>query len=63
MGLPRNLLVENIIDMMDADKKKVENQYKEQIAEEEKKLEAIKKKKLEEEERKLSKILRTIKSL
>lgn len=52
-GLPRNLLVENIIDMLEDDKKKVEIEYQTKILEEERKLQVLKtqEKQIEDEKR------------
>jgi hypothetical protein len=55
-GLPRNLLVENIIDKMEDDKVRVEKKYEDQIREEENKLKEIKKQEILAEERKMDKI-------
>lgn len=55
-SLPRNLLVENIIDMMEADKLRVENQFKDKIKEEEQRLEEIKKREQALEDQKLNKM-------
>ena len=55
-GLPRNLLIEQIIDMMDEDKKRVEQQFKDKIAEEEKKLNELKAKEIKVQEQKMEKL-------